>query len=205
LFVYYSNLSFDLLMPRFFKSFSLMMLAVWGFVLTPSIHAAEKSALPVNERKKEKALRDNDRAAQEAMARDARLFGNKDFRDLEAEYQVINDKYRDPGIKELLDAFIKKWTKGGNRVGCATLYLAQKSGGAERERLLRQCIAQYDECYFLNGCQVGGLARVHLWNDLKATGKADEAAKLLEEIKAKYALANDHQGNLLIELVETSS
>lgn len=157
----------------------------------------------ISEAKKEKALRTNDRAAQEAMARDAKLFNNKEFSQLEADYQAASARYREPDAVEALQKFLARWTKG-NRVGCATLYLAQKSCGPEREKLLQECIEKYSDCYYLNGCQVGGLARLFLLDSLKAAGKQTEADKLLAEIKDKYALANDHSGRLIIEILEAT-
>lgn len=178
-----------------------VVLAALGFAVSTPASAAPKAASAVTERKKEKALRDNDRAAQEAMARDAKLFNAREFRELESDYQAASARYREADAKTVLETFLKKWTKG-NRVGCATLYLAQKSGGEEREKLLRECIEKYNECYYLNGCQVGGLARLHLWDALKGAGKTAEADKLMVELKDKYSLCNDHTGRLLIEIVD---
>lgn len=168
------------------------------------VPAQDKTTAAISDRKREKALRDNDRAAQEAMARDAKLFNSKQFRELESDYQTAAARYREADAKPALEAFLKKWSKG-NRVGCATLYLAQKSTGEDREKLLRQCMDQFSDCYYLNGCQVGGLARLYLWDLLRSAGKSDEADKLLAELRSKYALCNDHSGKLLIDLIEATN
>jgi hypothetical protein len=162
--------------------------------------AADTAASAITERKREKALRENDRAAEEAMARDSKTFSGKQFRELEADYQAASARFREADAKSALEAFLKKWTKG-NRVGCATLYLAQKSSGEEKEKLLRECIERHSDCYYLNGAQVGGLARLFLWDHLTGAGRADEAAKVLTEIHAKFALCNDHSGRLLADIV----
>ncbi|MBX7209348.1 MAG: hypothetical protein K1X78_13605 [Verrucomicrobiaceae bacterium] len=164
------------------------------------LHAADKGPPKPTPAKREKALRDNDRAAKEAMARDAKLFNARQFRELEDDYQTASARYREADAKTALETFLKKWTKG-NRVGCATLYLAQKSNGDEREKLLRECIEKHGGCYYLNGAQVGGLARLYLWDTLKSSGRTEEADKLLGELKTKFALCNDHSGRLIIEIV----
>jgi hypothetical protein len=156
----------------------------------------------INDRKREKALRENDRNAEQAMARDMKLYNNREFRELETDYQAASARFREADAKTTLEAFLKKWAKGGNRVGCATLYLAQRSSGDDRERLLRECMTKHDECYYLNGARVGGLARLYLMSHLMGSGKADEAAKVRAEIEAKYALCNDHSGHLLIEVLQ---
>lgn len=184
-----------------FAAISLLALLVM-MTCPPAVPGSDKSGSSISERKREQALRENKRAAQEAMARDAKTFRGKELRELETEYQVINDRYRDPEITDLLKAFLGKWDKG-NRVGCSKLYLAKKSRGAEREALLRECITEFSDCYYLNGCQVGALARLHLWNDLKQAGKTEEADKLLAELKSKFALANTHTGELIIDLIES--
>ena len=169
--------------------------------LSSSAFAADAKS-EINDRKREKALRDNDRAAEQAMARDMKLYNTREFRELETDYQAASARFREPDAKTTLEAFVKKWTKGGNRVGCATLYLAQRSSGDDRERLLRECMTKHDESYYLNGARVGGLARLYLWSHLLGNGKADEAAKVRTEIEAKYALCNDHGGRLLIEVLQ---
>ena len=110
----------------------------------------------------------------------------------------INKNYKAPNVKESLEAFIKKW-KDGNRVGCATLYLAQKSGGSEREKLLEKCVKDYSDAYYLNGCAVGGLSRLYLASYYQQNGKASAAKKLVEEIKKNYAEAEDHSGRLIVD------
>lgn len=178
----------------------IILAAAMAFPSAQHLTAADKAAPAITERKREKALRDNDRAAQEAMARDAKVFSGKEFRELEEDYQAASARFREADAKAALEAFLKKWTKG-NRVGCATLYLAQKSSGEEKEKLLRECIEKHSDCYYLNGAQVGGLARLLLWDFLKGAGRGDEAAKVLAEIQAKFALCNDHNGRLLADIV----
>ncbi|HWB05645.1 MAG TPA: hypothetical protein VG796_21680 [Verrucomicrobiales bacterium] len=138
----------------------------------------------------------NHRKAEEAWGEDKKKRSAKDFAQLETEYQEINKNYKSPNVKSLLEAFIKKW-KDGNRVGCATLYLAQKSSGPEKEKLLETCIKKFSDAYYLNGCSVGGLARLQLAAWCQQSGKASEAKKLIEEIEKSYADAEDHSNNII--------
>ena len=140
----------------------------------------------------------NHRKAQEAWARDQKKRNAKQYAEMESEYQEINKNFKAPNVKELLEAFIKKW-KDGNRVGCATMYLAQKSGGAEREKLLEKCVKDYSDAYYLNGCAVGGLSRLFLASHYQQNGKASAAKKLVEEIEKNYAEAADHSGRLIVD------
>jgi len=156
---------------------------------------AEKPAAR-SQQELERIFQRNKRKADEAWAEDKKKRSARDYAQMETEYQEINKNYKGPNVKELLAAFIKKW-KDGNRVGCATLYLAQKSGGAEKEKLLDTCIKKYSDAYYLNGCSVGGLARLQMASLCLSTGKKAEAKKLVEEIEKSYADAQDHNRNII--------
>ena len=138
------------------------------------------------------------RKAQEAWARDQKKMKKSLFAEMERDYQVINKKYRDPEIKDILKSFLEKY-KNGNRVGCAVMYLAQKSGGADREKYLKRAIKDFSKSYYLDGCNVGGLARLYLASHYKRTGKDSEAEKLVEEIKKDYSGAQNHSGKPIID------
>ncbi|HEX2747281.1 MAG TPA: hypothetical protein VHM91_04710 [Verrucomicrobiales bacterium] len=138
----------------------------------------------------------NKRKAEEAWAEDKKKRSAKDYAQMESEYQEINKNFKAANVKDLLEAFIKKW-KDGNRVGCATMYLAQKSGGAEREKLLETCIKKFSDAYYLDGCSVGGLARLFQASSYQQSGKAAEAKKLIAEIEKSYDDAQDHSGNII--------
>jgi hypothetical protein len=138
----------------------------------------------------------NKRKAEEAWAEDKKKRSAKDYAQMESEYQEINKNFKAANVKDLLEAFIKKW-KDGNRVGCATMYLAQKSGGAEREKLLETCIKKFSDAYYLDGCSVGGLARFFQASSYQQSGKAAEAKKLIAEIEKSYDDAQDHSGNII--------
>ena len=140
----------------------------------------------------------NRRKAEEAWARDQKKRNAKQYAEMEAEYQEINKNYKAPNVKALLEDFIRKW-KDGNRVGCATMYLAQKTGGAERGKLLEKCVKDFSDAYYLDGCSVGGLSRLFLASWYQQNGKEAAARKLVEEIEKNYAEAADHSGGLIVE------
>ena len=92
-----------------------------------------------------------------------------------------------------------------NRTGCATLYVAQRSQGEERAKRLQDCIEKFNDCLYGDGVQVGVYARFLLAEDYRTKGDEKKAAELYNEIKAKYAGAIDHSGNLLIESIKADS
>lgn len=161
----------------------------------------EKAPEPPSERDRERIRERNLRKAQEAWARDQKKRSAKEYGEMESEYQNINNNFKAPEVKTLLGDFIKKW-KDGNRVGCATMYLAQKSSGDEREKLLETCVKKYSDAYYLNGCCVGGISRLYLASHLQQFGKKAAAKKLIEEIEKTYSEAVDHNGKLIVEQLE---
>ena len=120
---------------------------------------------------------------------------------MEKDYQEINAKYKDPEVIEILERFLKKY-KEGNRVGCATMYLAQKSGSATRGKVLQKAIDDFSDAYYLDGCNVGGLARLYLASHYKKTGDDRKAEKLIDEIEKDYEDAQDHSGKPIIEMAQ---
>ena len=74
------------------------------------------------------------------------------------------------------------------------MYLAQKSGGAEREKLLEKCVKDFSDAYYLDGCSVGGLSRLYLAAYYQQNGKDSAVKKLVDEIEKNYAEATDHGG-----------
>lgn len=159
------------------------------------------SAAPVaTDAASEKVFAANRAQAKKAWDEDIKTFG-KDFADLEKEYQEINANYKSQQIKELLTKFIEKWKKG-NRVGCATLYLAQKSGGELREKLLLQCAGEFSDAWYLDGTQVGGLGRLYLASHYKKAGKQDEVKKLVEEIRKDFATSQNHSREMIVDALK---
>ncbi len=162
--------------------------------------AAKEKDNPARSASDLQRIRDrNRRKAQEAWAQDKKKRSAKEYAEMESEYQEINKNFKAANVKDLLEAFIKKW-KDGNRVGCATLYLAQKTGGPGREKLLQTCIDEFSDTYYLNGCSVGGLSRLFMASWYQQNGKASQAKKVIEEIEKSYADAQDQIGNIIGDL-----
>lgn len=138
------------------------------------------------------------------MAQDRAKYTPEQLRDAEALYQVANRKWGTPEAKESLEKMIETYPDI-NRTGCAVLYLAQGSQGAERAKYLLDCIEIYNDCMYGDGVQVGAYARFLLAHDYRSQGEEKKAEALDNEIKAKYAEAIDHSGNLLVNKLDANS
>ena len=96
---------------------------------------------------------------------------------------------------------IKKYNKA-NRTGCALLYLGQMSKGEEREEYLKQAIADFSDCFYGNGVQVGAYARYYLAYHYKESGEEKKSTELFEEIGEMYPNAINHKGRLLADFLD---
>ncbi len=104
----------------------------------------------------------------------------------------------EPEALRLLDSLVTAYPQL-NRAGCAQLYRAQLAEGAEKERLLNDCIDRFGDCYYFDGAQVGPLAMFKLGQYYIKEGKEDETRKLYERIKKEHPEAIDHSNQLLID------
>jgi len=158
--------------------------------------------------KAQQAIDNRRKALQERFAKraaqDQDKYTAEQLRDAESLYQVANQKWGSPEATESLKTMIKKYPDI-DRTGCATLYLAQASQGDERAKYLRDCIEKFNDCFYGDGVQVGAYARLLLAQDYRSKGEAEKAAALYDEIKAKYADAIDHAGNLLVDSIKADS
>ena len=91
-----------------------------------------------------------------------------------------------------------------DRTGCAVLYLANMSKGADRAKHLQDCIDKYNDCFYGDGVQVGAYARFLLAEDYQHNGEAEKAKALFDEIKSQYADAIDHGGTLLVDSIKAN-
>lgn len=131
------------------------------------------------------------------MRKDSAHYSREEIREIEKLYQVANRKWQTEEGKASLETLIEKFDKA-NRTGCALLYLGQMSKGATREDYLKRAIDGFSDCFYGDGVQVGAYARYYLSQYYSQKGNKEEAEQLLEEIKADYPGAIDHQGELLI-------
>ncbi|WP_010583819.1 tol-pal system YbgF family protein [Schlesneria paludicola] len=138
--------------------------------------------------------------ARERMKKDAQVYSQKQLREIESLYQVANQKWQTEEGKNSLKELIQKYDKA-NRTGCALLYLGQMSKGAEKEEYLNRAIADFSDCWYGDGVQVGPFARWMLALHYRDGEQAEKSKLLMEELKTRYPDAIDHQGKPLSEVI----
>lgn len=146
------------------------------------------------------AATDRRARVQQRFELDRTLYAPEQLQDVERLYQVANRQWDSPESQASLKQLIEKYPKA-NRTGCALLYLGQMASGPEKERYLKQAIADFSDCCYGNGVQVGAYARFHLAHYYRQAGKAAEAAALFEEIRTAYPDAINHKGRPLEDLM----
>jgi hypothetical protein len=140
--------------------------------------------------------------AQERMRQDRAIYSADDLRKLEELYQSANKNLRGPGAKAILQRVVQEYPKS-NRAGCAVLYLAQLSSGAEREGYPKTAIELHGDTWYLDGMQVGAAARVHLATFYAAGGRLAEARSLAKDVVDNFPGAVDHNGRPLVETLRS--
>ena len=137
-------------------------------------------------------------AAQQRMRDDRQRYSAEEMRAIETLYQSANRDLRAPGAREALERLIREYPES-NRAGCALLYLARQSSGAEREAMLRQAIAKHGDARYGDGTQVGAFARALLAAFYARNGRMDDARRLAAEVQSQFPGAVDHAGLRLTE------
>lgn len=184
----------------------LLMIAgiTWLMILTRHVTQLEKQLGPVIARQ---SMENRQNALHERFvkrfAQDQRKYSQDQLREAEQLYQVANQKWGTPEAIASLQTMISKYPDL-DRTGCAVLYLADLSQGADRASYLQECVDKYNDCFYGDGVQVGAYARFLLAQDYKNSGDTDKAAALSREIKANYPDAIDHRGNLLVDDLKSS-
>ena len=135
------------------------------------------------------------------MQQDRQKYTAEQLSEAEQLYQVANQKWGTPEASESLKTMIQKYPDI-NRTGCAMLYVSQRSQGEERARYLQDCIEKFNDCFYGDGVQVGAYARFLLAEDYRSKGEQQKATALYGEIRAQYADAIDHSGNLLVDSIK---
>jgi len=165
--------------------------------LEKQVAAMEKMLEPVARKVEAEENRDKIRLkARQRMAQDLKTYSRDQLREVESLYQVANKKWRSPEARESLGKLVDKFPRA-NRTGCAILYMGQWAQGEDKEKLLKQAIADHGDCYYGDGVQVGAYARYVLAMHYRESGKPDVARTLFEELKNDYPGAIDHRGNRL--------
>lgn len=156
-----------------------------------------------NAKKLERLREENKLNARKRAAEDRRTYKPDELAEIESLYQVANKNWRTDearaSLKKLLDKFDK-----ANRTGCATLYMGQMSQGKERIDYLTRAVEKFSDCYYLDGCQVGGYGRFVLALTLWESGEKDKARTLLAELKKDFKNAIDHKGRPMSEIAEAA-
>ncbi len=116
---------------------------------------------------------------------------------------MANRNWRTEEARTSLKKLLNKFDKS-NRTGCATLYMGQMSEGKGRLDYLTRAVEKSSDCYYLNGCQVGGYGRYVLALTLWESGEKEKARKLLGELKTKYKDAIDHKGRPMSEIADAA-
>jgi hypothetical protein len=139
--------------------------------------------------------------ARQRMAQDRKKYDARQLKECEDLYQVANKNWRSDESRTCLKVMMEKYPDV-NRTGCAALYLAQyERDPAEQERLLKEVIAKYGDCWYGNGAQVGALARLLLAGSCLSRGESAAAQKLFDEISRDYPGAITHRGVLISERI----
>ncbi len=155
------------------------------------------------DRRLERLQKDNVEKARKRAAEDNKTYKAGELAEIESLYQVANKNWRTPEAKASLTKLLEKYDKS-NRTGCATLYMGQMSTGQERLDYLNRAVDKFSDCYYLNGCQVGGYGRYVLALTLWESGDKEKAKALFAELKSKYKDAIDHKGRPMSQLAEAA-
>jgi hypothetical protein len=164
---------------------------------------SELEGKQASEKKLERLREENKAKARKRAAEDRRHYKPEELDEIETLYQTANKKWRTDEARESLGKLLEKFDKS-NRTGCATLYMGQMSEGENRIEYLTRAVEKFGDCYYLDGCQVGGYGRYVLALTLWETGAKDKALALLGELKKDYKDAIDHSGRPMGEVAEAA-
>lgn len=148
----------------------------------------------------DKIVEENKQKARERMREDLEEYSREELQEIETLYQVANNNWRSEEARKSLEKLVDEYDDA-NRTGCALLYLAQYSEGEKREEYLRRVVEDFSDCYYGDGCQVGGYGRYLLIALLREKGATDECAEIVKEVEDDYATATSHRRQLIVEMV----
>jgi DNA repair exonuclease SbcCD ATPase subunit len=164
---------------------------------------AELESKEDSAKKLERLREENKVKARKRAAEDRRNYKPEELAEIESLYQVANKNWRTAEARDSLKKLLDKYDRA-NRTGCATLYLGQMSEGKERIDYLTRAVEKFSDCYYFDGCQVGGYGRFVLALTLWESGEKDKARTLLGELKTTYKDAIDHQGRPMGQVAEAA-
>ncbi len=153
---------------------------------------------PVQTPAEEKAQLENKKKAKARALEDDKYYTSQERRELAELYMSWYKTKKVNEQKAIAQKFLRRYPKA-NAAGWVQLNLAHISPRQEEIKLLKQAIKDYNDCYYLNGVQVGALARSRLVKCLNRIGKKEEAEKYLRELKESYPTATDYYGKFFTE------
>jgi hypothetical protein len=162
-------------------------------VLGTAVLASFLPAHAVNARQAEPTLDALRSAAQARMQQDRATYGPAQVKEIEDLYQTANKDLKAPGATDTLKQLIHKYPKS-NRAGCAALYLAQMSSGADREAYLKKAVADHSDARYGDGTQVGAFGRALLATYYANAGRTEDAQRVAAEVTKLFPGAVDHSG-----------
>jgi hypothetical protein len=170
--------------------------------LEKRIAELEERLAPVLEQERiKKVVQEQKALARDRIMIDAEIYQRHDLQVIEKLYQTAAQDWKSKEAKKAIPYLIERYPRA-NRTGCAILNRAQASEGKEQLELLEQAVGSFGNCYYANGVQVGAYARLYLAMRHKKDGNDKDASKHFEIIRANYANAVDHKGQLLSSHLE---
>ena len=130
--------------------------------------------------------------------KDKAKYGIKAFQDAETMHLSLQKNPTAPNAGDILHQLVTLYPQM-NFTGTAFLTLAELKTGTSKEKALMEAIETYNDCYYIDGVQVGAYARYLLVLQYRNSGKKSSADAIMNQIKQYFPEAIDHQGNLLIE------
>ena len=114
--------------------------------------------------------------ANSRMARDASLFSQKELTEVQWLALVADQRLGSDEAWKAAKTLLQKYPKS-SRTGGALIRLSQMSHGEEKIAYLKQAIADYSDCYLIDGVQVGAYARFLLGRAYLDSGESEKAKR----------------------------
>jgi TolA-binding protein len=173
--------------------------------LTNRVDQLEKRLAALEQRGQSAASKDEARQAlvlkaRQRMAADSAKHSRDDLRAAEELYQIANKDWRSDAAKNALTSMVSQYPDM-NRTGCAVLYLGQMSEGNQREQYLKDAVEKFSDCWYGDGVQVGGFARLLLGDYYRQQKQPEKAKAMFDEIRKDYATAINHDGSLIVDTI----
>ena len=135
--------------------------------------------------------------ARNRMACDKKKFSEQELADMESLTRIADENFGTEAAWNSMKTLVQKYKKA-NRTGCSLVYLGQMSRGDEQIAYFKQAIADYSDCYYGDGVQVGAFARFLLGQIYLKSKNIEDAKTLFDEIRRCYPDSIDHRGVLLV-------